>query len=129
MRCEMSKAKVWYGAPAPRQTRSVDLNSDDIIATCRKKPLLRGWPPPPALLQSHPPQPRSHSDCAAVWLSAIACQSHSATLAIATAGACDTTPQVDLWQGCPPSNILRPVADVKLPGHAPLKQVYARWKL
>ena len=57
------------------------------------------------------------------------CQSDSATLAIATAAHAIQHPKWSCGRGCPTSNIPRPVADVKLPCHAPRKQVYARWKL
>ena len=57
------------------------------------------------------------------------CQSDSATLAIATAAHAIQHPKWSCGRGCPTSNIPRPVADVKLPCHAPRKQVYARRKL
>ena len=78
---------------------------------------------------AQPSQPRSHSGCAAVWLSAIALSERFCHTRDRHGGACDTTPKWSCGRGCPTSNIPRPVADVKLPFHAPRKQVYARWKL
>ena len=50
---------------------------------------------------AQPSQPRSHSGCAAVWLSAIALSERFCHTRDRHGGACDTTPQVELWQGMP----------------------------
>jgi hypothetical protein len=111
-----------HGSPAD----SID------IASCRKKPLLRGWPPPPA--REEPPL-HTHLSQGATQAAPpcgyrrLLCQSDSATLAIATAAHAIQHPKWSCGRECPTSNIPRPVADVKLPCHAPRKQVYARWKL
>jgi hypothetical protein len=50
---------------------------------------------------AYPSQQRSHSGCAAVWLSAIALSERFCHTRDRHGGACDTTPQVELWQGMP----------------------------
>ena len=87
-----------YG-PAPRLPGRLDQYCK--LQKAATAPGLASAPGSRGATLAQPSQPRSHSGCAAVWLSAIALSERFCHTRDRHGGACDTTPQVELWQGMP----------------------------